>query len=65
MATSSFCWERRVSDDLRELTIDEEIFLRHFSDSIIIKDVRSQERLIDEVALFLHRVVQELPETYG
>ena len=47
---------------VRELTIDEEIFLRHFSDSIIIKDVRSQERLIDEVALFLHRVVQELPE---
>ena len=47
---------------VRELTMEEELFLRHFSDSIIIKDVRSQERLIDEVALFLHRVVQELPE---
>jgi PAS domain S-box-containing protein len=47
---------------VRELTMEEEVFLRHFSDSIIIKDVRSQERLIDEVALFLHRVVQELPE---
>jgi len=47
---------------VRELTMEEELFLRNFSDSIIIKDVRSQERLIDEVALFLHRVVQELPE---
>lgn len=47
---------------VRELTMEEELFLRHFSDSIIIKDVRSHERLVDEVALFLHRVVQELPE---
>jgi len=47
---------------VRELTMEEELFLRNFSDSIIIKDVRSQERLIDEVALFLHRVVQDLPE---
>jgi CheY-like chemotaxis protein len=36
--------------------------LRDYADSIIIKDVRSQERLIDEVALFLHRVVNDLPE---
>ena len=47
---------------VRDLTVEEEIFLRNYSDSIIIKDVRSQERLIDEVALFLHRVVRELPE---
>lgn len=47
---------------VRELTMEEELFLRNYSDSIIIKDVRSQERLIDEVALFLHRVVRELPE---
>lgn len=47
---------------VRELTIDEEIALRNYADSIILKDVRSQERLIDEVALFLHRVVNELPE---
>jgi PAS domain S-box-containing protein len=47
---------------VRDLTMEEEIFLRNYSDSIIIKDVRSQERLIDEVALFLHRVVRELPE---
>jgi len=46
---------------VRELTVDEEMALRRYADSIILKDVRSQERLIDEVALFLHRVVSELP----
>ena len=47
---------------VRDLTSDEELALRDYADSIIIKDVRSQERLIDEVALFLHRVVNDLPE---
>lgn len=47
---------------VRELSMEEEIALRNYADSIILKDVRSQERLIDEVALFLHRVVNELPE---
>jgi signal transduction histidine kinase/DNA-binding response OmpR family regulator len=47
---------------VRELTTAEELALRDYADSIIIKDVRSQERLIDEVALFLHRVVNDLPE---
>jgi CheY-like chemotaxis protein len=47
---------------VRELTPDEEATLRIHADSIILKDVRSQERLIDEVALFLHRVVNDLPE---
>jgi CheY-like chemotaxis protein len=47
---------------VRELTQDEELALRRYADSIILKDVRSQERLIDEVALFLHRVVSDLPE---
>ena len=46
----------------RELTADEDLFLRAYAESIIVKDVRSQERLIDEVALFLHRVVRDLPE---
>lgn len=46
----------------RELTSEEELTLRSYADSIIVKDVRSQERLIDEVALFLHRVVRDLPE---
>jgi CheY-like chemotaxis protein len=30
--------------------------------SIVLKDVQSPERLLDETALFLHRVVTELPE---
>ena len=45
-----------------ELTPEEEASLRRYADSIILKDVRSQERLIDEVALFLHRVVGDLPD---
>ena len=51
-----------IINTVRELTVEEETALRHYSDSIILKDVRSQERLVDEVALFLHRVVQDLPE---
>ena len=30
------------------------------AESIIIKDVRSMERLLDETALFLHRVEEDL-----
>ena len=45
----------------RSLTRDEEERLRRFSSSIIIKDVRSPERLLDEVTLFLHQVESELP----
>ncbi|MEI6543955.1 MAG: response regulator [Methylococcales bacterium] len=47
---------------VRELTREEETALRNYANSIILKDVRSQERLIDEVALFLHRVIKDLPE---
>ncbi len=45
----------------RSLTRDEEQTLRRFSRSIIIKDVRSPERLLDEVTLFLHQVESKLP----
>jgi CheY-like chemotaxis protein/CHASE3 domain sensor protein len=45
----------------RSLTRDEEQRLRRFSRSIIIKDVRSPERLLDEVTLFLHQVESKLP----
>jgi signal transduction histidine kinase/DNA-binding response OmpR family regulator len=45
----------------RNLTRDEEQGLRRFSRSIIIKDVRSPERLLDEVTLFLHQVESSLP----
>jgi len=44
----------------RELTRDEEQRLRRFSKSIIIKDARSPERLLDEVTLFLHQVESQL-----
>lgn len=46
----------------RELTKEEEGELRHYSESIIIKGVRSEERLLDETSLFLHQVVEKMPE---
>jgi hypothetical protein len=46
----------------KELTAQEERELRRISDTIILKDVRSPERLLDETALFLHRVQANLPE---
>jgi len=45
----------------RSLTGEEEQGLRRFSRSIIIKDARSPERLLDEVTLFLHQVETTLP----
>ena len=45
----------------RALTREEEQKLRRFSRSIIIKDARSPERLLDEVTLFLHQVESSLP----
>ena len=45
----------------RSLSRDEEQQLRRFSKSIIIKDARSPERLLDEVTLFLHQVESNLP----
>jgi CheY-like chemotaxis protein/CHASE3 domain sensor protein len=45
----------------RALSADEEHRLRRFSSSIIIKDARSPERLLDEVTLFLHQVEAKMP----
>jgi len=45
----------------RALSMDEEQKLRRYSRSIIIKDARSPERLLDEVTLFLHQVESKLP----
>jgi signal transduction histidine kinase/DNA-binding response OmpR family regulator/CHASE3 domain sensor protein len=45
----------------RALSREEELRLRRFSRAIIIKDVRSPERLLDEVSLFLHQVESALP----
>jgi CheY-like chemotaxis protein len=45
----------------RALSADDEHKLRRFSKSIILKDARSPERLLDEVTLFLHQVESKLP----
>ena len=44
-----------------DLSPDDEQRLRRYSNSIIIKGAKSPERLLDEVSLFLHQVVAELP----
>jgi CheY-like chemotaxis protein len=46
----------------KELTSAEESQLKAVAKSIVLKDVQSPERLFDETALFLHRVVAELPK---
>lgn len=46
----------------RELEKKEELQLKKYAETIIIKDVKSPERLLDETTLFLHRVVADLPE---
>lgn len=46
----------------KDLTREEDSELRHYAESIIIKGVRSEERLLDEAALFLHRLVDKMPE---
>ncbi|WP_035606134.1 response regulator [Haloferula sp. BvORR071] len=45
----------------RDLGSGEEQRLRRYSKSIIIKGAKSPERLLDEVTLFLHQVVSDLP----
>jgi CheY-like chemotaxis protein/signal transduction histidine kinase/CHASE3 domain sensor protein len=45
----------------RSLTAEEEQRLRRHSSAIIVKGVRSPERLLDEVTLFLHQVESKLP----
>ncbi|MGN6183679.1 MAG: HAMP domain-containing protein [Thermoanaerobaculia bacterium] len=47
----------------RELSRKEENDLKRMADAIIVKDVRSPDRLLDETALFLHRVEENLPES--
>jgi CheY-like chemotaxis protein/signal transduction histidine kinase/HAMP domain-containing protein len=45
----------------RELSAQEEAQLHTMARSIVVKGVESPERLLDETALFLHRVVTDLP----
>jgi CheY-like chemotaxis protein len=61
----------RDSDDLadipvivftgRELSPEEDAQLHTMARSVVVKGVESPERLLDETALFLHRVVSKLP----
>src|ERR1700722_8871836 len=46
----------------RDLSGEEEQKLRRYSKSIIIKGAKSPERLLDEVSLFLHQVISDLPD---
>jgi len=45
----------------RELNAEEDARLHMLARSVVVKDVESPERLLDETALFLHRVVADLP----
>ncbi|HEY2113781.1 MAG TPA: HAMP domain-containing protein, partial [Candidatus Angelobacter sp.] len=45
----------------KELSAEEDARLHTLARSVVVKDVESPERLLDETALFLHRVVADLP----
>jgi CheY-like chemotaxis protein/signal transduction histidine kinase/HAMP domain-containing protein len=45
----------------RELSAEEDARLRSMARSVVVKGVESPERLLDETALFLHRIVGDLP----
>jgi HAMP domain-containing protein/CheY-like chemotaxis protein len=47
----------------KDLSSEEETRLRTMAKSIVLKDVQSPERLLDETALFLHRVMSDLPDS--
>jgi len=43
----------------KDLDRDEEMRIRRFTDTIVLKSGRSNERLLDEVALFLHKIEEK------
>jgi HAMP domain-containing protein/CheY-like chemotaxis protein/signal transduction histidine kinase len=45
----------------RELSPEEDAQLQMLASSVVVKGVESPERLLDETALFLHRIVSKLP----
>ncbi|MGB6988085.1 MAG: HAMP domain-containing protein [Candidatus Sulfotelmatobacter sp.] len=45
----------------KELSSEEDARLHSLARSVVVKGVESPERLLDETALFLHRVVTDLP----
>ena len=48
----------------RELTFEETRKLEQYSSSIVLKSAESFDRLLDETALFMHRVESDMPETH-
>jgi HAMP domain-containing protein/CheY-like chemotaxis protein/signal transduction histidine kinase len=47
----------------QQLTRREETKLKRYAETIVVKDARSPERLLDETSLFLHRVESRLPDS--
>lgn len=47
----------------KDLTKEENDALCDYAQTIIVKGAKSEERLLDETALFLHRTVENLPES--
>jgi CheY-like chemotaxis protein len=45
----------------KDLSSEEDARLRTLARGVVVKDVESPERLLDETALFLHRVISDLP----
>jgi HAMP domain-containing protein/CheY-like chemotaxis protein/signal transduction histidine kinase len=61
--------DTRASSDLpvvvftgKELSSEEDSQLHSLARSVVVKGVESPERLLDETALFLHRVIDNLPQ---
>ncbi len=46
----------------QELTAKQEMEIKKLTNTVVVKDVQSPERLLDETSLFLHRVEANLPE---
>ncbi|MCI5125281.1 MAG: response regulator, partial [Candidatus Electrothrix sp. AR5] len=46
----------------KKISWEESAELEQYANSIIIKGVMSEERLLDESSLFLHRIISDLPE---
>jgi HAMP domain-containing protein/CheY-like chemotaxis protein/signal transduction histidine kinase len=47
----------------KDLSSKEELELRKMTEAVIVKEAKSPDRLLDETALFLHRVEKNLPES--
>lgn len=47
----------------KELSKEENKELKKYAESIIVKGIKSEDRLLDETALFLHRTISNLPKS--